>query len=286
MPGNFLLKRSIDMNRQPATHPDVSLIKAGQKRSWAAGDVSITARPMVGVAETLCESVELHAGHKVLDVATGTGNVALGAARRYCEVTGIDYTPALLEDARQRAAAERLTLTLLEADAEHLPFPDASFDVVLSAFGVMFAPDQEQAANELLRVCRSGGKIGLINWTPDGFFRDMGKVMATYAPPPAGLKPPALWGTEERVRELFGEGITSIQSTKRYFYHRYRSLDHAVEVTCNDFGPVVTTLLALEPAAREGLTNDMRAMFERANQAEDGSVFVPAAYLEVVAVRR
>ena len=274
------------MNRQPATPPDLSFIKASQKQSWAAGDISITARPMVGVAENLCESVELRACQKVLDVATGTGNVALSAARRYCEVTGIDYTPDLLRDARERAAVERLTITFLEADAENLPFPDASFDVVLSAFGVMFAPNQEQAANELLRVCRPGGKIGLINWTPDGFFRDMGKVMATYAPPPAGLKPPALWGTEERVRDLFGTAFTSIQATKRYFYHRYRSLEHAVEVTCNDFGPVVTTLLALEPLARKGLSHDMRVMFEQANQASDGSVFVPAEYLEVVALRR
>ena len=274
------------MNKPSVTNTDFTLIKARQKQAWAAGDLAITARPMVGVAENLCESIELHAGQRVLDIATGTGNVALGAARRYCNVTGIDYVPDLLEQAQTRGAAERLTITFLEADAEHLPFPDASFDVVLSAFGVMFAPDQERAARELLRVCRPGGKIGLLSWTPDGFFRDMGRVMGTYAPAPAGLQPPALWGTEKRVRELLGSAITSLQATKRFFYHRYRSLEHAVDVTCNDFGPTVIALRALEQPAREGLSRDMRAMFVQANQASDGSVFVPAEYLEVIAVRR
>lgn len=274
------------MNKQSVTSADFTFIKARQKQAWTAGDLAIIARPMVGVAENLCESVELHAGQRVLDVATGTGNVALGAARRYCDVTGIDYVPDLLEEARARAAAERLTITFIEADAENLPFPDASFDVVLSAFGVMFAPDQEQAANELLRVCRPGGKIGLLNWTPAGFFRDMNKVMGTYAPAPAGIQPPALWGTEKRVHELFGAAVTSLQATTHSFYHRYRSLEHAVDVTCNHFGPTVMALRTLEEPARGGLSHDMRAMFERANLANDGSVFVCAEYLEIIAVRR
>ncbi|HET8847088.1 MAG TPA: class I SAM-dependent methyltransferase, partial [Ktedonobacteraceae bacterium] len=232
------------MNKPAVTHTDFTAIKTQQKRAWAAGDLAITARPMVGVAENLCEAMELHAGQKVLDVATGTGNVALAAARRYCDVTGIDYVPDLLKEAQARSAVERLEIHFIEADAEQLPFPETSFDVVLSAFGVMFAPNQEQAAQELLRVCRPGGKIGLLSWTPDGFFREMGKVMGAYAPAPVGLKPPALWGTETRLTELFGTAVSSLQTTKRFFYHRYRSLDHAVDVTCNAFGPTVTALKA------------------------------------------
>jgi len=274
------------MTIQPPASVDLSTIKARQQQSWATGDIPIIARPLVGVAENLCEAVELSPGQKVLDVATCTGNVALAAARRYCDVTGIDYTASLLERARERAAVERLSITFLEGDAEHLPFPDAAFDVVLSALGVMFTPNQEQAASELLRVCRPGGKIGLVNWTPDGFFGKMGGVMAAYAPPPAGLKPPALWGTEERVRELFGEEVISIQTKKRYFFHRYRSLQHAMEVTCTYFGPAVTALQALESTARERLSHDILTMFEQANQTSDSTVIVPAEYLEVIAVRR
>lgn len=271
------------MTIQPAV--DLAVVKMHQQESWAAGDIPIIARPLVGVAENLCEAVELRPGQRVLDVATCTGNVALGAARRYCEVTGIDYTPALLEVALERADVERLQIAFLEADAEALPFAASSFDVVLSALGVMFTPNQEQAAREMLRVCRPGGKIGLVNWTPEGFFGKMGAVMQIYAPAPLGLKPPGLWGTEKRLRELFGAEVTFLQVNRRYFYHRYRSLQHAVDITCNDFGPAVTALEALDPVARERLSQDMRAMFEQANQATDGTVVVPAEYLEVVALR-
>lgn len=274
------------MSTQQHTEVDMATVKARQRQSWSVGDIPVIARPLVGVAENLCEAVELRPCQKVLDIATCTGNVALAAARRYCEVTGVDYTASVLERARERAAVERLSITFLEADAENLPFPAASFDVVLSVLGVMFTPDQERAAREMLRVCRPGGKIGLVNWTPDGFFREIGQVMAVYAPPPLGLKPPALWGTEERVRELFGKRITSLQSQKRLFFHRYRSLHHAVAVTCQDFGPAVAALQALQPVARESLAHDLQEMFERANQATDGTVMVPAEYLEVVAVRR
>jgi ubiquinone/menaquinone biosynthesis C-methylase UbiE len=271
------------MTTQPVT--DLTKVKARQQESWATGDIPLIARPLVGVAENLCETVELRPGQRVLDVATCTGNVALGAARRFCEVTGIDYTPNLLEVARERAAVERLQITFLEADAEHLPFPNDSFDVVLSALGVMFAPDQEQAANELLRVCRPGGKIGLVNWTPEGFFGKMGAVMQAYAPAPQGLKQPGLWGTEKRLHELFGDEVTFLYTKRRYFFHRYYTIQHAVDVTCNDFGPAVTALQALDPVARERLSQDMRSMFEQANQANDGTVIAPTEYLEVVAVR-
>lgn len=269
----------------PAT-VDFSAIKAFQQHGWAAGDYSIPGAILVVISENLCEAIDLHASQKVLDVATGSGNTAIAAARRFCEVTGIDYAPSLLERARERATAERLPITFLEGDAESLPFPSSSFDVVLSTIGVMFTPNQEQAASELLRVCRSGGKIGLANWTPDGLFGRMGSVMAKYAPPPAGLKSPALWGTEERLRELFGEEIVSIQATKRYFFHRYRSAQHAVEVFCTYYGPVVTTLQSLDSVGRENLRHDLQTVLEQANQANDGTLVAPGGYLEVIAVRR
>lgn len=265
---------------------DFSAIKAIQRKTWAAGDYSIPGSALVVVSENLCETVELHAGQKVLDVATGSGNTAIAAARRYCDVTGIDFTPSLLERARERAIVERLPITLLESDAEDLPFPPASFDIVLSTLGVMFTPNQEQAASELLRVCRSGGKIGLANWTPDGLFNQMGRVLSAYAPsPPAGLRPPASWGREDRVRELFGEKVTCLQATTRFFYHRYRSTQHALEVSCT-FGPLAILFKTLEPETCKQLAHDIMALFERANQARDGTLMVPDTYLEVVAVRR
>lgn len=274
------------MTTQPAHGVDLSAVKARQRQAWGTGDIPVIARPLVGVAENFCDEVGLRPGQRVLDIATCTGNVAIAAARRYCDVTGIDYVADLLDVARERAEVERLQVTFIEADAEFLPFADASFDVVLSAFGVMFAPDQERAASELLRVCRPGGKIGLINWTPEGFFGDMGAVMQIYAPAPFGLKPPGLWGTEKRLRELLGDGITSLQTTRRHFCHRYYSLQHAVDVTCNDFGPAATALQSLDPVGRERLAHDLRAMFEKANQADDGTVYVPNEYLEAIAVRK
>jgi ubiquinone/menaquinone biosynthesis C-methylase UbiE len=230
---------------------------------------------------------QLHdAWQRATDVATGSGNTAIAAARRWCKVTGIDYVPALLERARERAAAERLPITFLEADAEQLPFPDASFDVVLSSVGVMFAPNQEQAARELLRVCRSGGKVGLGNWTPTGLFGHIARTIAAYVPPPAGVKPAALWGTEERVRELFGEGVVSLQATKRNFLYRYRSVQHWMDLFGAYFGPIVTALRALDPAGQERFSHDLMAGLEQANQARDGTLVAPMEYLEVITVRR
>ena len=274
------------MTTQSSSQLDLTAIKARQRQTWASGDYALLGQTLTVMCENLCEAVDLHAGQEVLDVATGSGNTAIAAARRWCEVTGIDYVPALLERARERAAAERLPITFLEADAEQLPFPDASFDVVLSSVGVMFAPNQEQAARELLRVCRSGGKVGLVNWTPTGLFGHIARTIAAYVPPPAGLKPPALWGTEERVRELFGEGITSLQATKRNFMYRYRSVQHWMDLFGAYFGPIVTALRALDPTGQERFTHDLVAGLEQANQASDGTLVAPMEYLEVIAVRR
>jgi ubiquinone/menaquinone biosynthesis C-methylase UbiE len=263
-----------------------SAIKAAQQRGWAAGDYTIPGAILVVMSENLCEAVDLHAGQRVLDVATGSGNTAIAAARRFCEVTGVDYTPSLLEKARERAAVECLPITFLEGDAEALPFSAGSFDAVLSTLGVMFTPNQEAAASELLRVCRSGGKIGLASWTPAGFFGQMGRAMAPYMPPPPGVRPPALWGTEAHVQELFGNDAVSLQAQKRYFFHRYRSAQHAVEIFCTYYGPVVKALEALEPARQELMRRDLQSVLEQVNIATDGTLVAPGEYLEVVAIRR
>jgi SAM-dependent methyltransferase len=229
--------------------------------------------------------VDLHPGQRVLDVATGNGNAALAAGRRFGVVTGIDYVPALLARARERAAADGLPVTFAEGDAEDIPFPDASFDVVLSTLGSMFAPDQDKAAAELLRVCRPGGKVGLANWTPDGFIGQMFKVTGRYVPPPPGLRPPALWGTEDRLRELFGDGIASMRAERRSFVFRYRSFDHWLEVFRTYYGPVSKAFEALDAERQEAYAADLRSLVARFNESGDGTMAVPSDYLEVVAIR-
>jgi SAM-dependent methyltransferase len=266
--------------------PDFSAIKTRQQKVWSSGDYSLVGNTLVIVSEQLCESIDVHSGNRVLDVATGSGITALAAARRFGEVTGIDYVPSLLDDARQRAAAEHLPIAFQQGDTENIPFADASFDAVLSTFGVMFAPNQEKAASELLRVSRSGGKIGLANWTPTGYIGQLFKVIGKYAPPPAGVKPGALWGTEERLRELFGDGITSLQTTKRNFVFRYRSAAHWVEHFAAYYGPFLNTVNALDTSTREEFTREVIGLLESFNQAKDGTLVVPSEYLEAVAIRR
>lgn len=265
---------------------DLNAIKERQQQAWAAGDFSVYGATHTIVSEMLCEAVDLHAGQRVLDVATGSGNTALAAAHRWCEVTGIDYVPAFLERGRERAAVERRQITFLEGDAEDIPFPDASFDVVLSTFGVMFAPDQEKASRELLRVCRAGGKIGLATWTPDSATGVQLRVLAQYLPAPPGLKSPVLWGTEERLRELFGDGILSLQITPRSFYFRYRSAQHWLDVFRTYLGPVRTVFEALDSAKQEELARDLLAVIRRFNRSGDETLVAPNDYLEVVATKR
>ena len=270
---------------RPTAAPDLAAIKQRQQQTWATGDYAVVGSTLVIMAEQLCEAVDLRAGQRVLDVATGNGNAALAAARRFCEVTGVDYVPALLEQGRQRAAAEGVAVTFVEGDAEDIPFPDASFDVVLSTLGVMFTADQERAAAELLRVCRPGGKIGLANWTPDGFIGQMFRVTARYVPPPPGLKPPSLWGTEERLRELFGDGVASLRAERRSFVFRYRSFDHWLEVFRGYYGPVTKAFQALDADRQEAYAADLRTLVAQYNRSGDGTMAVPSEYLEVVAVR-
>src|SRR5581483_9193362 len=224
------------------------------------------------VGELLCEAVDLWAGQKVLDVATGTGNAALAAARRNCEVTGVDYVPVLLDRARLRAEAEELPVQFQEGDADSLPFPDASFDVVLSAFGVMFAPDQHRAARERLRVCRPGGKIGLASWTLDSFTGELSRISGRYVPPPPGASSPLLWGTEERLRELLGDGIASLKLTRRSVVKRANSPEHFLAFYRANCGPTKRAFEALDPTAQDRLARDITDLVRRYNYAEDGTM--------------
>jgi ubiquinone/menaquinone biosynthesis C-methylase UbiE len=221
----------------------------------------------------------------VLDVAAGNGNASLAAARRFCQVTASDYVPALLERAGERSRADRLEIELREADAEKLPFPDASFDVVLSSFGVMFTPNQERAAAELARVCRPGGKIGLANWTPESFIGQLFKTLGKYLPPPAGVKSPALWGTQVRLAELFADKVESIDAQRRDYVFRYRSPAHWLDVFRTWYGPLHKAFGALDAEKQKALAADIEGLMARRNRARDGTLVLPSEYLEVVAVR-
>jgi len=273
-------------NLQPAAPPDLKALKARQQGAWSAGDYALIGTTLQIVGEELCEILDLRSGQKVLDVAAGNGNVSLAAARRWCRVVATDYVPALLERARERAAADRLDIEFREADAEALPFAEGSFDAVVSTFGVMFTPDQDRAASELLRVCKHGGRIGLANWTPEGFIGQLFRTIGRHVPPPAGVKSPALWGTRSRIAELFEPHASSIASAQRNFVFRYRSPEHWLEVFKTYYGPVLKTFAALQPPAQATLQRDLLALVEQFNRAGDGSMVVPAEYLEIVITRR
>ena len=268
-----------------AATPDLATVKQRQQRMWAAGDFSKVATPLVIVGESLCEAVDVSAGQRVLDVACGSGTAALAAARRNCIVTGVDYVPALLTRGRERAAAEGLEIEFREGDAEQLPFPDASFDVVLSTFGVMFAPNQEQAAAELLRVCRPGGMIGLANWTPEGRMGETFRVTAKYLPSPPGLKPPTRWGTEQGLRELLSAGLADLRIERRHFVSRYRDAEEWLTFFRTYFGPVVTVFATLDEAAQQAFAAETVALMNAQNAATDGTLKVHNEYLEAVVTR-
>jgi ubiquinone/menaquinone biosynthesis C-methylase UbiE len=265
--------------------PDLSALKIRQQAAWSSGNYAVVGTTLQIVGEQLCETLDLRPGSKVLDVAAGNGMVTLAAARRWCDVTSTDYVPALLEQGRARAAAEGLPVDFMEADAEQLPFENGSFDVIVSTFGVMFTPNQPQAASELLRVCKSGGKIGLANWTPDGFIGQVFKTLGKYLPPPSGAKSPALWGTRARLDELFGNQAT-IKAEPRMFNFRYRSPDHFLDVFQTFYGPVLKAFAALDAPTRENLRNDLHALIVRMNKSGDATMVLPSEYLEVVITRR
>ena len=274
------------MTQTPAgTKPDLAAVKQRQQQAWASGDFAVVAARIVIVAEQLCDTADLHAGWRVLDVATGSANAAIAAARLGCDVVGVDYVPALLERGRERAAAEGLEVELLEGDAEALPFPDASFDAVLSVFGSMFAPDHEQAAAELLRVCRPGGTIALASWTPEGFIGDLFRTIAAHVPPPAGVRTPMLWGTESHLRGLFGDGIASLEVTERTFTWRFRAAEEFAELFRLWYGPTLKAFAALEGDARDALEADLVALARRHDRLDGDATAIPATYTEAVAIR-
>jgi len=265
---------------------DFDAIKTRQQGTWASGDYAVIGTTLQITGETLAEAVDIGAGERVLDVAAGNGNAALAAARRGARVTASDYVPVLLERTRVRAAAEGVAVAVdvREADAEALPFAGSAFDVVLSTFGVMFTPHQEQAAAELLRVVRPGGRIGLTNWTPDGFVGQMFKIVGRYAPPPAGIRSPLEWGTETRLRELFGAQVASIDAQRRHFVFRYRSAQHWLDTFRTYYGPTHKAFGALDADGQTGLEHDLLAL-AKAHNTSSTSLRIPSEYLEVVAVK-
>jgi ubiquinone/menaquinone biosynthesis C-methylase UbiE len=278
---------SVVQTHSPQPPPvDLEALKARQRGTWSSGDYAIVGTTLQIVGEELCEALDLRSGSKVLDVAAGNGNATLAAARRWCDVTSTDYVSSLLERGRIRAEAEGLSVTFREADAEALPSADGTFDAVVSTFGVMFTPNQDKAAAELVRVCRPGGKIGLANWTPDGFIGQLFKTIGAYIPPPAGAKSPALWGTRGRVTEMFGTAASSIQVEPRNFAFRYRSPQHFLDIFKTYYGPTLKAFAALDEGKRHGLASDMLALIGRMNRAEDGTMVVRSEYLEIVITRR
>ncbi len=267
---------------QAAAALDLLALKKRQQAMWASGDFAVIGTTLQIVGESLCEAADVQSGTRVLDVACGNGNATLAAARRFCDVTGIDYVPALLARAAERARAERLAPILCEADAEHLPFTDAEFDAVLSTFGVMFAPDQQRAAREMVRVCRPGGRIALASWTPEGFLGELLRTVGRHVPPPAGAPSPLKWGSEAGLRELFGDSVTTIYSAKKDFVFRYESGAHFIEVFRKFYGPTHKAFEALDTEKQGALAEDMARLIDKCNRGRDGAAAVPGEYLEIV----
>jgi ubiquinone/menaquinone biosynthesis C-methylase UbiE len=273
------------MNAQTSTATIDPAVKSRQQAAWSSGDYGVIGVTVQIVGETLCEAVDLRSNQRVLDVAAGNGNATLAAARRFADVVSTDYVDTLLAHGRVRVAADHLKASFQEADAKDLPFADGSFDVVLSTFGVMFAPNQLQAASELIRVCRPGGKIGLANWTPEGFVGQLFKTIGKYVPPAPGVKSPALWGTTAHLDTLFG-AKASIAAASKTFAFRYRSPAHWLEIFRTYYGPVLKAFAAIDPEAREALEAELYALLDDFNVAEDGTLVAPSEYLEVVITKR
>jgi ubiquinone/menaquinone biosynthesis C-methylase UbiE len=275
------------MHTQEAAKPDLGAVKERQQQAWSSGDYHAVAARIVLVAEHLCDTADLHAGWRVLDVAAGSGNAAIAAARHGCTAVGVDYVPSLLERGRERAAAEGLEVELVEGDAEALPFEDGSFDAVTSVFGSMFAPDHDRAAAEIVRVCRPGGTIALASWTPESFIGQLFRTVSAHVPPPAGVRSPMLWGTEKHLRELFGDDIASLEVEERTFTFRFRSAEELVDFFRTWYGPTLKAFAALEGDARDALERDLVELADRFDRlGGGGAVAIPSTYIEAVAVRR
>ena len=270
--------------KQPGV--DLNAIKTKQQAAWSSGDYAVIGTTLQIVGERLAEAMDLRAGKTVLDVAAGNGNITLAAARRWCEVTSTDYVEPLLELGRKRAEAEGLQVKFQVADAEDLPFADASFDAVVSTFGGMFSPDQDRTAAEMVRVCRSRGMIGLANWTPDGFIGQMFKTIGKYLPPPTGVKSPAVWGTLEWVQTTFGLAASAVTAESRHFTFRYRSAQHFLDIFRTYYGPVLKAFETLEEAGGKALARDIIDLVGRFNTSGDQTMVVPSEYLEVVIAKR
>jgi SAM-dependent methyltransferase len=262
---------------------DLTAVKQKQQVNWSTGDYAVIGTTLQVVGETLCEAVDVSAGWKVADIAAGNGNATLAAARRGCDVTAIDYVPSLLDRLRVRAEADGVAVTTEVGDAEAVDHPDGSFDAVLSTFGVMFTPNQDQAASELTRICRSGGRIGLANWAPAGFIGQLFKTLGSHVPPPAGVRSPMEWGKEERLRELFGDRVASLAVTERAFVFRYRSAQHFLDAFRTYYGPMVKAFESLDDAGKDALAADLVSLADSLNTATDGTLRVPSTYVEVVA---
>lgn len=265
---------------------DFAAIKQRQQAVWASGDYAVIGTGLQIVGECLAEAADIRADEQVLDVAAGNGNATLAAARRYARVTSTDYVPALLDKAAERARADGLAVKFEVADAEALPFESGRFDAVLSTFGVMFTPDHDRAAREILRVLRSGGRIGLANWTPEGFIGRLFKIVGAQLPPPAGVKSPVLWGTESHMVELFGAQAVAMRCERRHYHFRYRSAEHWLDVFRNWYGPVHKAFATLDATGRQALAHDIIALLEEMNVAGPDSLVVPGEYLEVVITKR
>ena len=266
--------------------PNYAAIKQRQQATWSSGDYAVVGTTLQIIGETLAEAVDIRAGERVLDVAAGNGNVTLAAARRFANVTSTDYVPALLDKGRERARAEGLNVRFLEADVENLPFTDASFDVVVSTLGSMFAPDHVRTSREMMRVLRSGGRIGLASWTPQGFIGRLFKTIGAHVPPPAGVKSPALWGTEAHMQELFGDQAQEIRCERRHFNFRYLSAAHFLEIFRDYYGPTHKAFNALDDAGKQALERDIVTLLDQLNVAGAASLVVPSEYLEVVITKR
>ena len=264
---------------------DLAAVKSRQQIAWASGDYAVIGTTLQIVGEQLAEACDISWDERVLDVAAGNGNATLAAARRGARVTSTDYVAALLERGSQRAHAEHLEVEFKVADAEALPFHDASFDVVVSTFGVMFSPNQAKAASEMARVCRPRGRIGLANWTPESFVGQMFKTMGRHLPPPAGVSPPSMWGTEAHLHALFAERAAAIEVSHRHFNLRYRSAAHFIDVFRTWYGPVHKAFASLPPNSALALERELTELLNSMNRGKPGSLLVPSEYLEAVVTR-